>query len=203
MASRFIQASISTSPESCCCAIAGTRPAPSNRIASSNAAAAGVTGWFMPPYLGAAMSAATRSAPAAPFTARTEALLARAGAICLRRGAKLTALRREVLGLVLQAESCIGAYEVLERLRRTHPSAAPPTVYRALDFLLANGLIHRLERLSAFVGCVAEDEGGHAAQFLICRVCGRVTELHDRALAAALAASARRYGFTVSGATIE
>lgn len=149
------------------------------------------------------MPPATRSASPAPFAARTEALLARAGAICLRRGARLTPLRRQVLGLVLEAENCVGAYELLERLRRTHPGAAPPTVYRALDFLLANGLIHRVERLSAFVGCVAEEAGGHAAQFLICRACGRVTELDDHELAAALAAAARRHGFAVSGATIE
>ena len=139
----------------------------------------------------------------AAFSPHTEAQLGRAEAICLRRGARLTELRREVLGLVLEAENATGAYELLERLRHARPGAAPPTVYRALDFLLANGLIHRIERLSAFVGCVAHEEGGHAAQFLICRNCGRVTELDDHELSEALAASARRQGFAVSGATIE
>ncbi len=137
------------------------------------------------------------------FSARTEALLARADAICARHGARLTELRREVLGLILDAESALGAYDLLERLRRARSGAVPPTVYRALDFLLANGLIHRVERLSAFIGCVAHAEDGHAAQFLICRACGRVTELDDHELTRALAASARRHGFAVAGATIE
>ncbi|MBN8897567.1 MAG: transcriptional repressor, partial [Rhodospirillales bacterium] len=69
--------------------------------------------------------------------------------------------------------------------------------------LLEQGLIHRLERLSAFVGCVDHDSGAHAAQFLICRSCGRVTEIEDHALAHALQDAARRFGFTVGSATIE
>lgn len=149
------------------------------------------------------MGRATKSSTTDAFSPRTEALIARADALCERRGAKLTDLRRQVLGLILDADAPIGAYELLEQLRRTRPGGAPPTVYRALDFLLANGLIHRVERLSAFVGCVADDAAGHAAQFLICRACGRVTELDDHELTDVLAESARRLGFAVSGATIE
>lgn len=140
------------------------------------------------------------------FSPRTDAVLDRAGAICAARGARLTNLRREVLGLILDAAAPIGAYELLDRLRATRRRAAPPTVYRALDFLLEQGLIHRVERLSAFVGCVAHapgEESGHAAQFLICRTCGKVTELEDHELAEALAEAARRFGFTVNAATIE
>jgi Fur family zinc uptake transcriptional regulator len=143
------------------------------------------------------------------FAPRTAALLARAAGLCAARGAKLTALRRDVLGLVLEAEAPTGAYELLDRLRARRGGGAPPTVYRALEFLREQGLVHRLERLSAFVGCV--DMGGEAAcrahqgaaQFLICRACGRATEIDDHALAEALAAAARRVGFTVAGATIE
>lgn len=149
------------------------------------------------------MRKATRSSSAAAVSRRTAALLDRAGAICDRYGVQLTELRRQVLGLILEAEAPIGAYDILDGLRRERPGAAPPTVYRALDFLLANGLIHRVERLAAFVGCVAHDAGAHAAQFLICRSCGRVTELDDHELAETLAATARRLGFAVSGATIE
>jgi len=144
-----------------------------------------------------------KQAASGAFSPRTEALLGRAGAICLRRGAKLTDLRRRVLGLILDADAPTGAYDLLDSLRRTRRSAAPPTVYRALDFLLEHGLIHRVERLSAFVGCLAEDAAGHAAQFLICRACGRVTELDDREVTKALAEAARRSGFAVTGATIE
>ena len=139
------------------------------------------------------------------FSPRTSVLLDRAEALCLGRGARLTGLRRQVLGLILEAEGPTGAYDLLERLRAHRAAAAPPTVYRALDFLVEQRLVHRLERLSAFVGCV-EAEGhrhDHPAQFLICRNCGKVTELEDHDLAHALAAAAERVGFTVAGATVE
>src|SRR5580658_1022581 len=140
------------------------------------------------------------------FSPHTDTLLDRAGAICQARGARLTDLRRQVLGLILDAEAPTGAYDLLDRLRTTRHGAAPPTVYRALDFLMEHGLIHRLERLSAFVGCVSHapgEDAEHAAQFLICRACGRVTELEDHELAHALADAAEKLGFTVNTATIE
>jgi Fur family zinc uptake transcriptional regulator len=137
------------------------------------------------------------------FSPRTETLLTRAAAICESRGARLTDVRRQVLGLILEQDAPTGAYDLLDRLKTTRHGAAPPTVYRALEFLLDQGLIHRLERLSAFVGCIAHDEGDHAAQFLICRTCGRVTEIDDHELAHALADAAHRLGFTVGKATIE
>jgi len=147
--------------------------------------------------------------PDGGFSAATDALLARADTICAAKGVRLTDLRRQVLGLILEAEAPTGAYDLLERLRQTRLRAAPPTVYRALDFLLEQGLIHKLERLSAFIGCVAdphEHEGhghAHAAQFLICRRCHKVTEIEDSELAHALTDAANRLGFTVAGATIE
>ncbi len=141
------------------------------------------------------------------FSPRTEALLAHAAALCAASDVRLTELRRHVLGLILDAAAPVGAYDLLESLRATRARAAPPTVYRALDFLREHGLIHRLERLSAFVGCVSHADGGkldaHAAQFLICRNCGRVTELDDHDLAHALADAARRQGFVLAGATVE
>lgn len=137
------------------------------------------------------------------FPPRTESLLQRAGTICESRGARLTDLRRQVLGLILEADAPTGAYDLLDKLKTTRNNAAPPTVYRALEFLLEHGLIHKLERLSAFVGCITHDEGNHAAQFLICRSCGRVTEIEDHELAHALADAAGRLGFTVGKATIE
>jgi Fur family zinc uptake transcriptional regulator len=152
----------------------------------------------------AAMAARTPPAPE-HFSPRTVALLDRAEALCERRGARLTGLRRLVLGLILDADGPTGAYDLLERLRTRRGAAAPPTVYRALDFLREQGLVHRLERLSAFVGCVEEHGHGHGhpAQFLICRHCGRVTELEDHVLADALSQAAARIGFRVSGATVE
>jgi Fur family zinc uptake transcriptional regulator len=136
------------------------------------------------------------------FSPHTETLLNRAGEICAARGTRLTDLRREVLGLILDSDAPTGAYDLLDRLRGSRGGAAPPTVYRALDFLQEQGLVHKLERLSAFVGCVAHEQE-HAAQFLICRSCGRVTELEDHELAHALEDAAERLGFRVGKATIE
>ena len=126
------------------------------------------------------------------------------------RGANLTELRRHVLGLILDTASPTGVYELLDRLRQTRRRAAPPTVYRTLDFLLEQGLIHRVERLSAFVGCVAgctADPDGeshtHAAQFLICRACGRVVEMQDHHVSTVLARAAKDAGYSILSATIE
>ena len=147
---------------------------------------------------------------AAEFSRRTKGLLDRADDVCQQRGANLTELRRHVLGLILDAASPTGAYELLDRLRQTRRGAAPPTVYRTLDFLLEQGLIHKVERLSAFVGCVAgctarpdELANTHAAQFLICRECGRVIEMQDHDVSAVLAAAAKQAGFSISNATVE
>ena len=137
------------------------------------------------------------------FTPRTETLLTRASAICEGRGARLTDLRRQVLGLILDREAPTGAYDLLDQLRSTRHGAAPPTVYRALEFLLDQGLVHKLERLSAFVGCIAHEDHDHAAQFFICRSCGKVAELEDHELAHALEDAAKRLGFKLGKATIE
>ncbi|HEY1413668.1 MAG TPA: transcriptional repressor, partial [Rhodopila sp.] len=91
------------------------------------------------------------------FSPHTEALLTRASAICEGRGVRLTDLRRQVLGLILNREAPTGAYDLLDQLRSTRHGAAPPTVYRALEFLQEQGLVHKLQSLSAFVGCIAEE----------------------------------------------
>ncbi len=137
------------------------------------------------------------------FSPHTEILLQHASQICEAKGARLTDLRREVLGLILDTDAPTGAYDLLDRLRATRHGAAPPTVYRALEFLREQGLVHKLESMSSYVGCVSHGDVDHAAQFLICRTCGKVTELDDHELAHALEHAAKRLGFTVGKATIE
>lgn len=129
--------------------------------------------------------------------------LARADAICARRGVRLTDQRRQILRLVLAAPEPVGAYTLLDRLRDEGTRAQPPTVYRALDFLLAQGLVHRLERLNAFVGCHDDAEHDHAAQFLLCAECGRAEEVEDPAIAAAITTAAASRGFKPQRAIIE
>ncbi|WP_160120792.1 Fur family transcriptional regulator [Rhodovarius lipocyclicus] len=128
--------------------------------------------------------------------------LAQAETLCRQRGAQLTPLRRQVLALVLKSENPVGAYALLDQLKAERAGAAPPTVYRALDFLLEQGLIHRVERLNAFVGCATAGEQ-HAHQFLICRNCGTTRELTDAGIEAALRAAAGKAGFTALKMTVE
>lgn len=138
--------------------------------------------------------------------------LERAEALCQTRGVQLTPLRRDVLRLVLEAEAPIGAYALLDQLKASRAKAAPPTVYRALDFLMEQGLIHRLERLNAFMGCAEALEGhghhhdhahDHPHQFLICRGCGATREISDHDVAEAISAAAAKAGFSAARATVE
>jgi Fur family zinc uptake transcriptional regulator len=118
------------------------------------------------------------------------------------RGLRFTALRRRVLELVWQGHRPVRAYDVLERLRREHRGAAPPTVYRALDFLLGQGFVHRIESLNAYVGC-GHPGAAHAGQFLICRECRATAELDDPAIARTIDKKARQIGFAPDRQTIE
>ncbi|MEM9550294.1 MAG: transcriptional repressor [Pseudomonadota bacterium] len=95
--------------------------------------------------------------------------------LCRRDKLKFTAQRRRVLEILLDEHRALGAYEILEVLAREGLGAQPPVVYRALDFLVKNGLAHRIERLNAYVACTHVDSK-HAPAFLICRHCKTVSE---------------------------
>ncbi|MDK2123647.1 transcriptional repressor [Parachitinimonas caeni] len=122
---------------------------------------------------------------------------------CLQRGEKLTDLRREVLSLLLAHDGSIKAYELLAELQKRKPTAAPPTVYRALDFLLNVGLAHKLGSLNAFVACRELDHTHHHGLMLICDRCRGVHELSDESWAERLAEDAARLGFRLSQQDIE
>jgi Fur family zinc uptake transcriptional regulator len=128
--------------------------------------------------------------------------LSRAADLCARRGTRLTELRRRVLELVWQRHAAVKAYDLLGELGAQGGSTKPPTVYRALDFLIGHGLVHRLESLNAYVGCPAPD-ASHQGQFLICDACGNVSEFEAPAIGAAIAEQATRQRFAVGGQTIE
>lgn len=130
------------------------------------------------------------------------AALDAAETVCRDKGLRLTALRRRVLELVWSSHEPVKAYDLLERLRAERGGAAPPTVYRALDFLLGEGLIHRLESLNAYIGC-GDPRHEHKGQFLICRDCQAVAELDDPQLRAVLSERARDLGFALDGVTVE
>lgn len=121
--------------------------------------------------------------------------LATAEQVCRERGLRLTAIRRRVLELVWDSHQPVGAYDILAALTREGRKAAPPTVYRALEFLIEADLVHRLDSLNAFVGC-SDPQTSHTGQFLICRRCRRVAELDDPDIDGLITAKAERLGFT-------
>lgn len=131
------------------------------------------------------------------------AALTEADTLCEQKGLRLTALRRRVLELVWQSHKPLGAYDILGVLsEQDGRRAAPPTVYRALDFLLENGLVHRIASLNAFMGCV-HPEHAHQGQFLICRLCHTAVELEHPAISQAINQGAATVGFEVETQTVE
>lgn len=122
--------------------------------------------------------------------------------MCLTRKSRLTDIRKQVLKTVWSSHTPIGAYDILSRLNARGGKAAPMAVYRALDFLMENGLVHRIASLNAFVGCAHPGEH-HAGQFLICRDCGNVAELDNADVKRALAKAVTARGFTIDSEVIE
>ena len=123
--------------------------------------------------------------------------------VCERAGARLTALRKRVLELVWQSHQPMGAYDLLETLSAEDDRRpAPPTVYRALDFLQEYGLVHRIASLNAFIGCV-HPEHSHQGHFLICRNCRVAIELDQTLIQPVINDVARQLGFCVESETVE
>ncbi|MDG4866807.1 transcriptional repressor [Guyparkeria sp. 1SP6A2] len=131
-----------------------------------------------------------------------EQALARAETLCHRANARLTPIRREVLREVWSSHEATKAYDLIERLSRHGEQVKPPTVYRALDFLLEHGLIHRIESLNAFVGC-DHPQHPHQAILLICNDCGDIREEGSETVHAALATLASSVGFSPWSEVIE
>lgn len=128
--------------------------------------------------------------------------LSTAAMVCERQGLNLTPIRRRILEIVWRAHEPIGAYAILAELAKERAKAAPPTVYRALEFLMAAGLVHRLDSLNAFIGC-EEPAQPHVAQFLVCRACHRVAEIDDPSLNRVLGEKSRAMGFRIEPTSLE
>lgn len=128
--------------------------------------------------------------------------LKRAEAVAFDRGARLTPVRRRALEILLEAHRAMGAYEVLDRLSEEGFGKQPPVAYRALEFLVENGLAHRIRRLNAFAACMHPGEA-HAPVFLICTVCNSVLEAAADPVRAALEVAAKAHGFVIERANVE
>jgi Fur family zinc uptake transcriptional regulator len=122
--------------------------------------------------------------------------------ICKDRELQLTPIRRRVLELIWARHAPIGAYDILGALKKGEGALAPPTVYRALEFLLEAGLIHRVDALNAFIGCESPEQV-HAGLLLVCSTCSRVEEIDDPSFARLLAQKAKNAGFVAQAQSLE
>lgn len=133
---------------------------------------------------------------------QSEALIAEVRARCEGLGLRFTPLREKVLELITLATGPVKAYSLLEQLKNEHEAAAPPTIYRALDFLLEHGFIHKVESINAFVAC-PHPGGTHLAQFLVCDQCGVAIELEGQALPTLLMDLAKAQNFSAEKLVVE
>jgi len=128
--------------------------------------------------------------------------VATAELLCRKQGLRFTRIRRRVLELVWNSHKPAGAYDILDSLNSEGKKAAPPTVYRALDFLIEASLVHRLDSINAYVGC--RDPGSaHTGQFLICRECRSVAELDDAEINHLVEQKVSDLGFSAIHQTLE
>jgi Fur family transcriptional regulator, zinc uptake regulator len=123
--------------------------------------------------------------------------------VCQRRARKFTPIRRQVLRALLSSHRPLGAYEVIDELAKSMPRPAPITVYRALDFLIENGLVHRIESRNAFLACAHDHDAAAMVAFLICERCGSVGEIPAAPVAQSLSAAARASGFAPKLSVVE
>jgi Fur family zinc uptake transcriptional regulator len=129
--------------------------------------------------------------------------MAAAESYCTAQGLRLTDIRKHVLELIWADHRPVGAYAILERLTQEGHAPAPPTVYRALEFLTENGLVHRIESRNAFVACAHPGESGHVPAFFLCSSCDNAIEIEDASLNRALKRDAAQLQFQPSHHTLE
>jgi len=130
--------------------------------------------------------------------------MAEAEALCAERGQRLTEMRRLVLEALIESRKALGAYDLIDLVAgRGIKRPAPVAIYRALDFLMQNGLAHRIESRNAFVACPHRHHGDEVAIFFICDNCLKVNEETSQSIRAGLALLARKRGFEVRSNVME
>lgn len=122
--------------------------------------------------------------------------------LCAERGVQLTSIRHQVLEMIWESHKAVKAYDLLDKIKPLQPAAKPATIYRALDFLLEQGFIHRIESLNAFVGC-GRSGHQHEQLMLICKHCHEVDERSAAGVMQALAKETQDAGFNVHSKAIE
>ncbi len=129
--------------------------------------------------------------------------VALAMSLCGARGVQLTTLRRQILELLWESAQPTGAYQLIEalKLRNSRP-VGPPTVYRALEFLISQGFVSKIESHNAYVPC-AHPERHQDCLFFICGDCGASVELEDARIERLLAENAADLGYRVTRRVVE
>jgi Fur family zinc uptake transcriptional regulator len=128
--------------------------------------------------------------------------LAEAERVCAAAGESFTPLRRRVLTLLLEHAAPAKAYDLLAVLGDGAAPAKPPTVYRALDFLVRLGLAHKIQSLNAYVAC-GMGACARSTIFLICDQCGGAEECDAGHALVDLGEAAERDGFEIRRTMIE
>jgi Fur family zinc uptake transcriptional regulator len=108
----------------------------------------------------------------------------------------------QVYRVLRSAHGLMTAYEILDAVRPKGISA-PPTVYRALNRLMRDGLAHRVESRNAYVACSAPHHRHDTAIFAICGDCGHIDEMHEGDVVQSLTKKLSKRGFVTDRATIE
>ena len=129
--------------------------------------------------------------------------MAHAETVCQVKAQNFTPMRRQVLQALLASHRPLGAYEIIDALARQATRPAPITIYRALDFLMENGLVHRIESRNAFLACAHDHAAGAMVAFLICEQCSSVGEVPAVRVAQSLNDAARGLGFAPKLSVVE
>jgi Fur family zinc uptake transcriptional regulator len=137
------------------------------------------------------------------FVMSTKNLLLQAQQVCQKKGARLTKTREQVFLLLAKNQGAVGAYDLLDDLKKLDPAAKPATIYRALDFLSKHGFVHKIESINSFIMCHHFGDCDHPVQLLICDECGHVEEIQSNNFDLALRSMADANGFTISHQIVE
>lgn len=136
-------------------------------------------------------------------TKEIEESISRVVEICKENNLVFTEIRQKVFEIIIEHTKPIKAYEILDDLTKIlGKSSHPPTVYRAIDFLIENGFIHKLNSINSYVGCF-HPKIHKECYFLICKKCNIYQECCDKNLTDNIFKTADKRDFIVSNTTLE
>jgi Fur family zinc uptake transcriptional regulator len=134
-------------------------------------------------------------------------IMEKAKARCAHSGARLTEKRQRILELLLSSETPLSAYEVADAYNASQGESMPAmSVYRILDFLQSELLVHKLNSANKYVACshIACEHSHEVPQFLICEQCHAVKEIGiAKRIVDELGAEVEKAGYTLLAQQVE